>query len=449
MNSATDFISIAACNDKLRVTLRQLKRLADGLDRGTVVFGHDIALASELFVTSARQLVSSIDDNERRLIATMLIDECRKLDLAVGYSSPAFIAAVYRGMSHDTCDTADDRHTADLIKATTRPVSAMSVVDESVRHCARVMRASSLGEIVVESNRLGGLRGRFDVVKSVGQNIDTIELVCGCVFAVNTVDQAGLPWTRQDVACCIIDGFIESVSEIDALLAGAHSEKKPIVIVCRGHSQDVSSTVALNRKRGTLDAQIVTVPYDVLGSNLLKDIAAVCKTDVISVQQGRLLSSVRFDSLARVDRVTITAGSLVIENAAQTEIQTHLKQLLDMKRGADDVVDERIRGLLDTRVRITLSGAPLEAQSKTECLDMLMRSARNTLAHGTIDTRAIDACEKQTQHGLLDVIIERLVAIHGICPASTCLATFQHASQFIRLFQSESAGLICAMSASA
>lgn len=441
--TSSEFIGAATCQTKLIDVLQELSALARCMTRGDVIFDRGVTLASNLFVTAARQTVAGGGDEARRLIASMLIDECRKLDASVGYASPVLITAVQSGVRAFCCGvtstSADDG--VGRIKASTVRVGLEDVV-RAVEHCSRAVRDEQMGDVVIQSLRLGGLRGKIETKKTVGVGIDTVELTRGCSFAVGTSD-AGGRWSRTDVSCLLVDGIIETVAEIDAVLEGAHAAQRPLVIVCRGCARDVIATVAHNKKRGTIDACVATVPLDVIGSNMLKDIAAVCKSDVVSAAQGRVTSAVSWQSLANVRRAVLDAGQLVIENDSQHEADVHLRQLLGAKTGTavDDVIDRRIASLLDTRVTVTLTGDERRAQSKAEHVDMLLRSARTLLAHGRIDRSRMDDMPQCSPD--VTPIIDGLTSIHGVCPAAACLLTYTRARYLIDLFTRQSAGIVC------
>lgn len=444
-DTPTEFISIDDCREGLIAAVQQLDTMASCVAHGDVVFDQGHALSTNLFVTAARQ--AATQDDCQNLISSMFLDECRKLDAAVGYASLAFIDAVKHGVTmHRDDDVLQSSAVAADIKRFARPAD-IDTVRRAIKHCAHVLRADRLGDIVTEALTMGGLRGKIETVKSTSAPHDTVELTCGCAFGVDATKTVDASWSKPGVTCLIVDGVIEDVAEIDAVLTGAVASKRPLLLVCRGCAQDVASTVIHNRRRGTLDAHIAIVPFDAIGANMLKDIAAVCKSDVVSSMRGQTTSAVRYQSLPVVDRVTLDASRLVIVNDAQQEIEHHLAQLLKSKTNtpADDVIDRRISSLLDTKVVVTLSGDARESQSKAELVDMLLRSARTLLSHGIVDYRAL--LETVTHIGaveltMLERVIMSLVDAHGTCPAAMCLVAYVRASELVKLFTGDAAGII-------
>lgn len=248
-------------------------------------------------------------------------------------------------------------------------------------------------EIFDAAARVAGPSGKIYLEKAKGHN-HLVERIVGNSFHVtpnSAVIESGR-WHKDFVKCAVIDGIVESVSEIDRLLMSCHETKSPTVIFARGFADDVISTLAVNRVRKTLDVIPVTVPYDLESINTLVDIAIVCGTDVCSSLKGDLISSVKFENLPTVQSVSCIPGSVTIRNdVTRASVDRHVAQLFS-RLGTLDVIDigkllnDRIMSLTSDYVRVTVAAASEQAcQSSLENLDTAFRLMTACRASGIVD----------------------------------------------------------------
>ena len=124
-------------------------------------------------------------------------------------------------------------------------------------------------------------------------------------------------WSRSDPKIFIVDGIIETISEIHQILDASSKKKIPCVIVARGFNEDVQNTLAVNMTYGRLDVYPIAVPIDEIGANQLFDIAAVCSSDVVSSLKGEIISSKKFEDIKSVDLVDISELGMTIQTQDQ------------------------------------------------------------------------------------------------------------------------------------
>ena len=193
----------------------------------------------------------------------------------------------------------------------------------------KYIKEKKLSEIVYTACNLSGHNGQI-FVDRVGQQASTIETYRGNRLALPPIPEfwqvvKGGSWTRSNVTCFVIDGIIESVSEINNILEALVKNKAPGVIFARGYSEEVIATLALNFKRGSLDLIPVKVQYDLLGANLLKDIAVICGCDVVSSLKGELISNIDIDDKTDVYTVSCNNSGVIIHNPSASQgIQLHV-----------------------------------------------------------------------------------------------------------------------------
>lgn len=148
----------------------------------------------------------------------------------------------------------------------------------------------------------------------------------------------------------VIDGFIESIAEIDGLVQESFSKKCPMIIFSRGFSDDVQNTLGVNYSHGHLRIIPITVPYDSVGSNLINDITVVCGADLVSSLKGELVSSRQWSDLIPIDSIEIdpTHKSCYIENKlTENSIKIHRRNLRKKRSESSslqeiEIIDQRL-----------------------------------------------------------------------------------------------------------
>tara|TARA_Y100000310_G_C20695651_1_gene825491 strand:- start:1305 stop:2771 length:1467 start_codon:yes stop_codon:yes gene_type:complete len=173
-------------------------------------------------------------------------------------------------------------------------------------------------------------------------------------FAAATNIQA---WEYSHVKCIVIDGIIESVSEIHHLLEALNKTQVPAALFTRGFSQEVLATLSTNALRGTLNVVPIIVGYTAEHVNMLKDIAVACNTDVVSSLKGELISSIDIESMPTIDKVKAACGYVIISHrSSEYAVRLHMKNLREQKQGIEDsqqyvgIKTEKAK-LLDKRIK--------------------------------------------------------------------------------------------------
>lgn len=130
----------------------------------------------------------------------------------------------------------------------------------------------------------------------------------------------------------IIDGYIETVSEINSLLENASKNKDTILLLCRGANNDVISTINLNLKRDTLNVNLCILPFNENTLNILKDIA-ICtnsESDMLSIDKGDIIRSINnYKKFKKINSVIFENNSITFinDNINTSSINLHIKYL--------------------------------------------------------------------------------------------------------------------------
>lgn len=203
-----------------------------------------------------------------------------------------------------------------------------------------------VAELVRKSIQLAGFGGRI-IVEKTHSTIPSIELSRGYSFEI------GCDWLTNQIVenprIVCIDGFIEEVSMIHTFLSEASESKEYVIMFTRGMSDDVMHTLKVNYNRGTLKVIPIKVTFDLEGINMMNDLAVVTGSNMISSNKGDLISSVRFNTLSKVEKVVLYHDKIIIQNSSTYNEVVAQIETLKTKREKSDILD--IRELYEKRIR--------------------------------------------------------------------------------------------------
>ena len=194
--------------------------------------------------------------------------------------------------------------------------------------------------LIENSCKYAGLDGKI-FIETNQENYNVLEAKSSYSFEIETFDEfffQGRSWDHNFVNCIVIDGIVESVSEVHHLLEHASKNMDPVVLIARGFGDDVLQTLYVNMKRKTLNVIPVKLKNDEALINSFVDISVVAKTDPVSYLKGELISSIDYDKTSVVEHVEIKKGKLLIVNSiANMPVRRHLERL------RKDIEDKRNR----------------------------------------------------------------------------------------------------------
>ena len=103
------------------------------------------------------------------------------------------------------------------------------------------------------------------------------------------------------------DGKINDIKEIVGVMQLAHSQEKPLVIVCDEMMDEVMSTLAYNKINNGFQIAVLKVPeYLPMRNEMIEDLAITTGGTVISSDSGLSLGSVDEQHFGKCDRVRIS-----------------------------------------------------------------------------------------------------------------------------------------------
>lgn len=218
----------------------------------------------------------------------------------------------------------------------------------------------------------------------------SVELFTGHTF--NTPPSLPVSLKLAKPKIIVIDGYVESVSEIHHLLEDAAESKVPLLLFVRGMSDDVLNTLSVNNARGSIIVVPFVVKFDLETVNVLNDIAVVSGCDVVSSHKGQLISAICLHTIPNVLSVAITPQKVTITNPVTADGVKHHVQALKQKKfemNNDDIgviYDKRIASLVSNKLVIRL---PNDAKfvKRSQLLDVAIRKMRSVIEHGVLADR--------------------------------------------------------------
>ncbi len=255
---------------------------------------------------------------------------------------------------------------------------------------------SVLEEVVWEAVSLAGLEGTISVEDSK-QPSWLVELREGYNFPAKPYKffLGNGTWEANNVKMLLIDGFIESIAEIDQVLMKniETGDRQPIVIVAQGFSEEVVATLKVNQDKKRLNVLPVRLEQSLENLNVLNDIAVVCGSEIITSLKGDLISMTKYEDLATVNKVRCNFKELTIEHhKTRAAVSAQIRGLLEKRKDniyvldVADLIDKRIKSLLKSSVVIRLPNmSSLQRDENKTKIDVSLRTCKTVLNYGMVD----------------------------------------------------------------
>lgn len=247
-------------------------------------------------------------------------------------------------------------------------------------------------DIVTIALNLAGFGGKIVLEKSTS-DVSYVEMVHGFTFNVTPMFRVDGKYFDPWIGC--VDGYVETVSELNALLESSIRSKKHGFLFLRGASNDVINTLKVNYDRKTLTVVPVLVPFDLEGMNTLVDVATVSGSDVISSTKGQLISSLTLNDMTTVQSIDVSRNQLsIINNRTLNRVSEHVKSLSSKRSSVSDdslikLYDKRIKSLIPSYVVVKLVNDS-RFVVRAHVIDNTLRLLKEMVEHGVpIDSESL------------------------------------------------------------
>ncbi len=224
----------------------------------------------------------------------------------------------------------------------------------------------------------------------------------------------------DDARVLIADGYVENESEVRKLLEWCGREKERLLLCCRGFSDDVVHTLAVNRARGTLSAYALVFPFDENDANTLVDIATILGSDVISSLKGQLISTLDPSTMPRARHARLRGNTLEVNDPQarhRTErLAANLREKLETAElEARGPLEKRLKRLTGTTMVVRLRSG-VDHTLRCERWDLALRTVRAAVrgVDEASDPRAwpsrklVPLLSKATAHQYARKLVDRL-----------------------------------------
>ena len=310
-------------------------------------------------------------------IAKIILDHAA---LAERTSPGAFLPCIDAIVGHTSNDDVNE-----IVAAGARVPTLQDV--QNVVNDLRADQPDWLAALIFEALTLAGHGGRIFVERAVSI-CPSVERVVGHTFKLEPGFRANCRLAKPRVL--LIDGFVESVAELDRVLQAANEDLDPALVFFRGAHPEVFNTLKVNFDRGSLRIVPFVVQLDLDGINQLRDIATIASADVVSADKGQLINLVDFRSLPRIVSATVKNDCVVLSNPRAAAAVAMLVAELRVRRAKSHetlqkVYDERIRALTGNHVVIRLPDDKSYV-AHAQFVDYVLRAIRSLVDHGASPT---------------------------------------------------------------
>lgn len=286
-----------------------------------------------------------------------------------------------------------------------------------------ICESSILANVIKEAISLGGLEGKIRVEDSKHQSSNfVLELKTGHCFNLKPYEgflDDGV-WESLNVKVLPIDGFIESVSELNTILNRSKDTKNPMLILAHGFSEEVIATLKTNKEHGIFNILPVKTYSGIESLNVINDVAIVTGTDIVSCVKGEQIRFINYDNIPIVSKIRCLPQELIMENSKiNPNINAHIKTLL--KKREDNISIEDICNLLDKRIKslfthsvvVTLPNiSSVEKDSTRIKFDIALRACKTLLTHGVVNIdNVINDLQKSSKTDIDNILIQCLLEI--------------------------------------
>ena len=253
--------------------------------------------------------------------------------------------------------------------------------NEDIRSVATISSGDpKVGELIAQAMEKVGKNGVISVDDSKGVEDELaitqgLEFDKGYISPYMVTDREKMVAELEDAYVFVTDLKISNVNDIVPLLQGVVDSHKPLLIIADDLDADVTSTIVVNKLRGTFNVVAVKAPeFGDAQKAALEDIAITTGATFVSKDLGMELKDVTMEVLGKVKRATIRKDKTVLVGGEgdKEAIAKRIAELLSQHQASTSEYDKkglskRIAKLSDG-VAVLKVGALTEAELKEKKL---------------------------------------------------------------------------------
>lgn len=247
-------------------------------------------------------------------------------------------------------------------------VATVSSGDESVgKLVAEAMeKVTSDGVITIEESK---------TAETYSEVVEGMQFDRGYITPYMVTDTDKMEAVLDDAYILITDKKISSIQDILPLLEDIVKTGKKLLIIAEDLEGEALSTILINKLRGTFTCVAVKAPgFGDRRKEMLRDIAALTGTDVISEELGYELKDTMVNDLGRARQVVVSKENTIIVDGAGApeEIKARVSQIrTEIENTTSDYDREKLQerlAKLAGGVAVLRVGAATEAEMKEKKL---------------------------------------------------------------------------------
>lgn len=256
----------------------------------------------------------------------------------------------------------------------------------------------AIGKLIAEAMEKVGKNGVISVDDSKGID-DELAITQGLEFDKGYIspymvsDREKMVAELEDALVLVTDQKISNINDIVPLLQSVVDSHKPLLIIADDLDADVTSTLVVNKLRGTFNVVAVKAPeFGDAQKAALQDIAITTGANFVSKDLGVELKDVTFQDLGKVRKATVRKDktTLVGGEGDKKAIESRIVELEQQRLHANSEYDKknlakRIAKLGDG-VAVLKVGALTEAELKEKKLRIedALNATKAAVAEGIV-----------------------------------------------------------------
>jgi chaperonin GroEL len=273
---------------------------------------------------------------------------------------------------------------------------------------------AEIGKLIAEAVNKAGKESVITIEEARGMET-TIEVVEGMRFDRGYLspyfitDPEKLEVNFEDPLILVHDKKITNIKDILPILEKVSKAGSPLLVIAEDVETDVLATMVVNNLRAVLRIAAVKAPgFGDRRKELLKDIAILTGSIVISEEDGYKLENTELEQLGKCEKIVVTKENTTIINGSgnKEEIQKRIHQIkTEIEQSTSDYDKEKLQerlAKLTGGVAIVYVGAATEMElaEKKDRVDDALNATRAAMEEGIIPgggvvfLRAIPALEK-------------------------------------------------------
>lgn len=240
--------------------------------------------------------------------------------------------------------------------------------------------SKEIGDEIAKAIDLVGKSGVISVDESKGFDTE-LEVVKGLAFDKGYVspymvtDRDKMVAELEDTYVLITDNKLNNIQDILEVLQAVVDEHKPLLIIADDIDNDVTSTLVINKIRGTFNVVAVKAPeFGDNQKNILEDIAILTGAKFYSKDLNMELKNLKLEDLGSAKKITITKDTTTIIDGIgdKIKIEERINELTHQAKNSKSSYDkkkieERI-AKLSGGVALIKVGATTESELKEKKL---------------------------------------------------------------------------------